>query len=87
MQLNRASDHLKRPGVNFETTFQIRDVDSALAVMEDKSARGKAARDAIRSIVTSGALGEDRLVHAHAMTSEHMVAVLVRLVEHPEDAR
>ena len=73
--------------MNFESTFKTDDVDAVLATMHDQSDSGKAAQEAIRSIVASGALGDDRLVHVHATTSERMVAVLVRVVEHPEDAR
>ena len=73
--------------MNFESTFKPVDVEAALAAMHDQSDSGKAAQDAIRSILASGALGDERLVHVHATTSERMVAILVRVVEHPEDAR
>jgi len=73
--------------MNFETTFPAGEVEAALASLEDASSAGKAAGDAIRSIVGSGAFGLDRLLHVHATFSERMVAVLVRVVERPEDAR
>jgi hypothetical protein len=73
--------------MTFEGTFKASDVETALATIADTSASSNAAQQAIRSILASGALGEDRLIHAHATTSERMVAVLVRVVEHPEDAR
>jgi len=73
--------------MNFESTFIARDAEAHLSKMEDQTPSGHAARTAIRLILSSGALGQDRLVHVHATTSERMVAVLVRLVEHPEDAR
>ena len=73
--------------MNFESTFKASDAATALASMKDQSASGKAAQAAIRSILDSGALGDERLIHAHATTSERMVAVLVRVVDRPEDAR
>ncbi len=73
--------------MNFESTFNPSDVEAALAAMRDQSGSGKAAQDAIRSILASGALGYDHLMHVHATTSERMVAILVRVVERPEDAR
>lgn len=73
--------------MNFESTFAPSQSDSALAAMPDQSASGKAAEAAIRAILASGALGDEHLVHVHATTSERMVAILVRVVEHPEDAR
>lgn len=73
--------------MNFESTFAPSQGDLALAAMPDESASGKAAKAAIRAILASGALGDEHLVHVHATTSERMVAVLVRVVEHPEDAR
>lgn len=73
--------------MNFESTFVPSQTDTVLAAMKDQSASGKAAREAIRAILASGALGEESLVHVHATTSERMVAVLVRVVEHAEDAR
>ena len=73
--------------MNFESTFLAGEVGAALAAMQDQSPSGKAAQEAIRAILESGALGHDRLVHVHATTSERMVALLVRVVERPEDAR
>ncbi|HLG73990.1 MAG TPA: hypothetical protein VK009_26525, partial [Chloroflexota bacterium] len=68
--------------MNFESTFIAREAHAALESMEDQSASGKAAQEAIRAILNSGALDSGRLVHVHATTSERMVAVLVRVVEH-----
>ena len=73
--------------MNFESTFLPNDAEPALACMTDTSASGRAAQEAIRAIIGSGALDGERPVHVHATTSERMVAVLVRVVEHPEDAR
>jgi len=73
--------------MNFEATFMSNEADAGLAAMQDQSPSGQAAREAIRTVLASGALGEQRLMHVHATTSERMVAVLVRVVEHPEDAR
>ncbi len=73
--------------MNFESTFKSSDVEAVVAGMHDQTPSGKAAQAAIRAILDSGALGHERLVHVHATTSERMVAVLVRVVEHPEDAR
>ena len=69
--------------MNFEATFMTNTADAALGSMEDQSASGKAAREAIRSVIASGALGDDRLVHVHATTSERMVAVLIRIRRAP----
>lgn len=73
--------------MNFESTFAPSQGESAIAGIPDQSASGKAAQAAIRAILASGALGDEHLVHVHATTSERMVAVLVRVVERPEDAR
>ena len=69
-----------------ETTFRVADANTALSSIDDRSRDGKAVRDALQSFIVSGALGQG-VVHAHAKTSERMIAVLVRLVQRPEDAR
>lgn len=73
--------------MNFEATFPASAVDAALEPMADQAPSGRAAKDAIKSIVDSGALGDEHLLHVHATSSERMVAVLVRIVDQPEDAR
>ncbi len=73
--------------MNFEATFLPSASGEVLGTMQDRSASGLAARSAIEAVLNSGALDVDRLVHVHATTSERMVAILVRVVEHPEDAR
>ncbi len=73
--------------MSFEMTFMSDEAETALGAIQDRSPGALAAGDAIRAILASGALGQQQLVHAHATTSERMVAVLVRVVEHPEDAR
>lgn len=73
--------------MNFEATFPPGASGQVLATMQDQSPSGLAARAAIDAVLNSGALGSDHPVHVHATTSERMVAILVRVVERPEDAR